>query len=496
MFRFLLFLALIPGKYVTYEQFGAVGDGIHDDQAAIIAAHAAANEQGLPVKANDHATYYIGNGTESAIIETDVDFGKAHFVIDDTHLMDIRKSLFIVRSSQQPIHPQGVTTLQRGQTNIGVTLPCRCLVNVVDTSRKVYIRYGLNQNDGTSTEEVFIAEKDGTVDAKGPIVWDYANITSITAYPIDKKRLTIKGGIFTTIANQAESRYDYHSRNIVINRSNVLVDGLTHFVEGEQDHGAPYSGFVSVERAAEVVVRNCLLTPHKTYRTIGSAGKPVSMGSYDIQATRTIDMLLKNCRQTRDIDDSTYWGLFASNFCKDLQMKGCVISRFDAHMGVTNIHLEDCIFGYMGVQMVGFGDMIIKGCEIHTSNLVSLRDDYGSSWEGDIFVKNCRIVPLAMRSGVVTILSGYNPGTHDFGYECKLPRSIVIDGLTVESGNAKADDVPVIFSSFGRDVSVPGLLPYDVPEKVVMRHVKVAGDKQFQLSTNPEMFRSVELIYK
>lgn len=84
MIRFLLFLALLPGRFVTYEQYGAVGDGVHDDLPAIIAAHAAANEQGLPVKANDQATYYIGNGTGSIIVETDVDFGGAHFVIDDT----------------------------------------------------------------------------------------------------------------------------------------------------------------------------------------------------------------------------------------------------------------------------------------------------------------------------------------------------------------------------------------------------------------------------
>ena len=36
-------------EFVTYEQFGAVGDGKSDDQKAIVAAHAAANEKGLPV---------------------------------------------------------------------------------------------------------------------------------------------------------------------------------------------------------------------------------------------------------------------------------------------------------------------------------------------------------------------------------------------------------------------------------------------------------------
>ena len=51
-----------PRKYVTYEEYGAVGDGVHDDQAAIIAAHQAANELGLPVRATDGKTYYIGQG--------------------------------------------------------------------------------------------------------------------------------------------------------------------------------------------------------------------------------------------------------------------------------------------------------------------------------------------------------------------------------------------------------------------------------------------------
>ena len=40
-------------EYLTYEKFGAKGDGVTDDFPAIIATHEAANEQGLPVKATD-----------------------------------------------------------------------------------------------------------------------------------------------------------------------------------------------------------------------------------------------------------------------------------------------------------------------------------------------------------------------------------------------------------------------------------------------------------
>ena len=76
-------------KFVTYEDFGAVGDGLTDDFAAICRAHDYANENGLPVKANGEKTYYVCNPVvdgemRSAYIKTDVDWGSAKFIIDDT----------------------------------------------------------------------------------------------------------------------------------------------------------------------------------------------------------------------------------------------------------------------------------------------------------------------------------------------------------------------------------------------------------------------------
>ncbi len=81
-----------------------------------------------------------------------------------------------------------------------------------------------------------------------PIIWDFDQITAITARPIDEKVLTITGGRFITIANKDASKYNYYSRNIAIRRSNVIVDGLEHRVTGEADHGAPLHGFHQPER--------------------------------------------------------------------------------------------------------------------------------------------------------------------------------------------------------------------------------------------------------
>ena len=46
-------------NFVSYEEFGAVGDGKTNDFAAIMAAHNYANENRLPVKTDSSKTYYI-----------------------------------------------------------------------------------------------------------------------------------------------------------------------------------------------------------------------------------------------------------------------------------------------------------------------------------------------------------------------------------------------------------------------------------------------------
>jgi hypothetical protein len=78
-------------NYVTYEEFGAVGDGKSEDFAAIYRAHEHANAMKLPVRAKNGAKYYIHNTyvdgeVKTARIMTDVDWTGAEIIIDDSDL--------------------------------------------------------------------------------------------------------------------------------------------------------------------------------------------------------------------------------------------------------------------------------------------------------------------------------------------------------------------------------------------------------------------------
>ena len=68
---------------LTYSSYGAIGDGVTDDFAAIKAAHAYANANGLTVYADEGKKYYLGQHTDAIIIKTDTVWADAEFIIDD-----------------------------------------------------------------------------------------------------------------------------------------------------------------------------------------------------------------------------------------------------------------------------------------------------------------------------------------------------------------------------------------------------------------------------
>src|SRR5690606_23965848 len=190
-----------------------------------------------------------------------------------------------------------------------------------------------------------------------------------------------------------------------------------------------YRSCKCISNCAYVTVKNCILTGHKVYSTIGSAGVPVSMGSYDININRALNITFENCSQTNDINDSGYWGIMGSNYCKNLVYDGCIFSRFDAHMGVANATIRNSTLGHQGINAIGSGTFLVENSTIRGTTLINLRSDYGSTWEGDFIIRNCIFVPRGLKSGNVNLIGGSNSGQHDFGYTCYMPKKILIDGL-------------------------------------------------------------------
>jgi len=295
-----------------------------------------------------------------------------------------------------------------------------------------------------------------------------------------------------------EKGYNYWGRGIEIDRSNTEVVGLTHYVVGETALGHPYRGFLAASKCANISFRDCFPTGHKIYQTIGAAGEPVSMGSYDMHANNVANLHMADCRMNH-ILDRTRWGVIATNFCKNIVLENCVLSRMDTHMGIAGDYtIRGCTLGHMGLNAIGRGVLSIADSTLYGSGMVKLRGDYGSTWEGELIIRDSRWIPNCGDGCVPHLIQAGNDGMHDFGYPCFQPREITLDGVFVDD-SAHPEDYAGMYLFSDPDCGVEDLpadrpFPYQLCEEIVIRDLQTATGKPPTLCPNPAVAESTTVI--
>ena len=488
-------------EFVSYEKFGAKGDGKTDDQLAIAAAHDFANAAKLPVKVKNNAQYYIGGGDRVITITTNTDFGNAKFTIDDRKVKNFKRPIFEVKSNKKSYRIKDLTSLYKNQTRLPIRLKADSLLVLTNNNIKHFIRYGTNANNGKAQTDIIIVSKDGTISKDTPLAWNFEKITTCTAYPIDDEQLVIKGGIFTTIANQAPGTHQYYLRNIKITRSNVLVSNITHkVIEPDKPHSFPYSGFLLISDCCNVTVQDCVLSGRKVYKTVKPNSKSITTGTYDISLGRSANIKFINCSQANDMLDSQYWGIMGSNYCKNLEYDRCKLSRFDAHCGVYNATIKNSIIGKGGISVTGYGTLTVENTTVYARNFITLRADYGSFWRGNIVIRNSTFIPAAGgKIAAASIISGNYADHHNFGYACYMPENIFVENLTVRDGNYNNKYKGLsVFSIFNekihKDRKYTEVYPSIKPKQVIVKGIKIASEKKLTLSSNKYMFKGVKFV--
>jgi len=595
---------LVLAEEFNYCDFGAVGDGIADDFDAIIATHAAANAfavnnpgSAVIVTATDGKTYRIGatylnpfdnsdtdrpviNPTpgpglgmnaaqgrpsrargnvfefgfydaaaarrdegRAAIIQTNVNWGNANFIIDDTTLT-IRdqnddehygggRHIFEVESSHRPIvitangqdptihfgyprqdftgalHPDASTSFLmntvsflENRINIeldltdpayritpGMTrfdLPASILQQLPPSGALVLaennqlFQYGRTTgHPGFMQNEVFSIDRDGNI--LEDIIWDFQP-TMIVLHPIDETTLTIEGGNFAARDNQlggatqAGNARGYIMRGITVRRSNTVLDGI-NYVKTDQRPSASggwrpsYRGFFSVSRTHNVRLQNIE----------AEALNQRSWGTYAFNFEFSTHLRLDNVIQTNfgtsgQPGGGTVWGIMGSDFTKDVTITNSRLNRYDAHLGVHNLKVFDSIIGSSGVNLVGSGLAHFSGVTFTgNSSMFTLRDDYGTRWDGDLLIEDSIYIPPNASPQIVGAFGG---GTfrhlEDFGYSSHLPRNITVDGLTIKR-NGGITNLDMFFNFIGPAYTgIPPQFPLGKPETIMLSDIYVA----------------------
>ena len=135
----------LPESFVSYEKFGAKGDGITDDQKAIVSAHAYANKHNLPVKGKAGARYYIGSGSAVAVIKTDTDFNNAEFIIDDRNAQDYQQPIFRLEPDRPNTPLTALKSLKKNQIALNMTFPGKVMLLLEDKKNTRFNRYRKNR---------------------------------------------------------------------------------------------------------------------------------------------------------------------------------------------------------------------------------------------------------------------------------------------------------------------------------------------------------------
>jgi hypothetical protein len=181
--------AVPTDRPVTYEAFGAVGDGVADDLPAIVEAHAFANTHGLPVSvpARRHLPprsprAHRGHRHRHRLGHVEVHHRRHRRREPPASLFAVRSLLEPVTLSIRAAHPRPAAPRRAAAPR---------LLGAVENSRqRRYIRRGLNQNNGSPQRDCFILRRDGTIE--GAIDWDYDTITRVEARPMDERPLVLE----------------------------------------------------------------------------------------------------------------------------------------------------------------------------------------------------------------------------------------------------------------------------------------------------------------
>ncbi len=475
---------------ITYDLFGAKGDGITNDFEAIKRAHDFANnfllEQKRPVTvyADPDKTYCIREGSGYISVITDVDWRGATLIFDDWTDNDRDGANDVITNipvfdvvSDVCVATNGILFTEINKDDLRGTFSPETedlsfLIDAVHSSdyytrykevrevfddsltwgvwlqdnSKRWIRKGVNQNSGDSTAEV-ITFNSKSGELLSNIDFTYSDLKTIRVFPIRNDGIAIGNAYIQTRTNNdvytSSSRNPYTGRGIRIRYTgNVILHDIVHTLDEKahpnhsefqgNPYGNLYSGIIDINQTAYVSLEHIDLSAHTPCPQY--TNKSSYHGTYDIQAQNTVFLYLEEIGYAnsyeQDILDPDRWGVIATNQGKETFLLDSTINRMDAHRGITDLYIEDTVFGQKGLTLIGQGDFYAEDIVFDQAvQILSLRQDYGASWDGDMYFKN---VTANLPESVDFLIYAYNTQNWNFGSRSYFP-NLYIDGLHLSS---------------------------------------------------------------
>uniref|UniRef100_A0AAU8BBC3 Tail fiber n=1 Tax=Bacillus phage Adastra TaxID=3143958 RepID=A0AAU8BBC3_9CAUD len=453
---------------VNYRQFGAKGDGVTDDGLYIKRAHEYANSVGLPVH-NPSGEFYF-KSERYVPVRTNTNLGQTIIHVDESKTPATQGNIYVIMSQhgQSPLSSNELTaiknSLKKGTRYIAeLAKYAGSFVKVFDSNTKVGNRQSENPNSGWDMQDFFIIEEGGRI--VGDITWDFSDITSGLIRKLDKNYLTFEGGVFLLSGNlSSASTGDPTTGGIAIQRSRTIVKN--QFV-GLEDNAsdkptASDTGFYNLQSVYDVTLENIRVLPRKYVSVNG-----VALSTYGIGGSMVLKCVFRNVTSE---GVSSQWGVFGASLFKDVTIDNCVLNGLDIYFHAWDIKITNSKVGEKGISLTGGGKLTVENTTVYTSTLVNFRQDYGSTWEGDIRIKGCR---LSVPSNAIASVLKFSPKSIDYGYKVYFGKTVAVEDVLLDYTGVTNSELAYLFNHNNQRST--GTSNVYMPATMTFKDVRVAG---------------------
>lgn len=440
--------------YVSFYDFGCVGDGITNDISGINRAINYAKSKNLKIKQNDGV--FLVSGSDY------IDIGSLS--------ADFTGSVIKPSSSWT-----GQITITNGQPT------------TYDASSSVVSSFNSMSNESRAAGSNLFDSISENRDLDGCFIVFYTNQDMYTYRDSVQKRIELNR-VYNRGYLENSLKYDLGNnvtsvRALKINKTTQEIKGLTI----DESLSTRYQ-IVYVNNSTRLLIKDISFI-NKPITQVFSDTRLAIANSYDI----TVDGLFaESVADARDSSGELYsyalsigesmnvrimnarvngkgWGANGSNNCANVTFENCDLSRIDFHMPFHNyLKIENCNIGARGVVVTGLGDLHIRDSAFNASrytngNIITTRADAGGFFDGNLYMDNITFTGTRSTSltgtGLINGIS-YEGNGPVAGSPIKstLFNSVRIKGLNFKSGNYSSHPGNLFYSS--RDGAL--LFPSDV----------------------------------
>lgn len=446
--------------------FGAIGDGVTDDGLAIKACHEYANLRNYNVIYPTNRKFYFKEVSKIPVL-TSVDFNNAELIFDEstTNVSDTEPIFEFPANIYSEHTNDSLVDAIKNKFKKGVkNIPelsfkdGQKFVEIYDDNDLIFARYGVPADTAPRARcDIFRIDDHGNL--LDDLMYNFNGLTRVVIHNIPP-RITVKNTKIETLGSVSVSGL-YLERNIRVLRSNVIVENIEHTVINDNKNLKRSRGIIHTRNCCDIYIKDSKFPPRLTD------------GSYELSNFMTLNITYDNV--DADSDENEKWGAHVGYLMKNLRVaNGSKFNRIDSHLPSMNIEISSgSTIGRKGLTVCGFGLLKIDNIISKAARMVSLRDDYGAFWSGEMEISKVEFIPAIKEPSLLyakPILG------HDFGVVPVLAKKISMRDIIVRDDN-DLDKMEIISIVGTEEVTNPVNEFYKFPNNLTIENIKVSTGK-------------------